>query len=107
MNEIDLPMHGVPTERIGASDWSLSDAEAIRQIPIELTIAVGRVRISIGELMSLQRGALLQLDRTVGEPVEVFANERLIAHGHIVVLDKDATRFAVSLTEVVSGAKPR
>lgn len=71
------------------------------QVPIEITIAVGRARPLIRDLITLKRDSVLPLDRRIDDPVELYVGDRMIARGALVELDGDDTgRLAVRLTEV-------
>jgi flagellar motor switch protein FliN/FliY len=60
----------------------------------------------VASLVKLGRGAVIPLDRRVGEPVDVVVNGRVIARGEVVVLEEGNSRFGISLTEVVAGGVP-
>lgn len=71
------------------------------QVPIEITISVGRARPLVRDLLALSQDAVLPLDRRVEDPVELFIGDRLIARGELQELDGDrAGQLAVRLTEV-------
>ena len=73
------------------------------QVPIEITISVGRARPMVRDLMRLGRDAVLALDRRVDDPVELYIGERLIARGELQELDgAQAGYLGVRLTEVVN-----
>lgn len=72
------------------------------QVPIEITISVGKARPLVRELLRLKRDAILVLDRRVDDPVELYVGDKLIARGELQELDGDrAGQLAVRLTEVV------
>ena len=74
---------------------------AFTQVPIEITVAVGRARPLVRDLLRLQRDSVLSLDRRVEDPVELFVGDRLIARGVLEELEGDhAGQMAVRLTEV-------
>jgi flagellar motor switch protein FliN/FliY len=78
-------------------------ANPFGQVPIEITISVGRARPLVRDLLRLKRDAVLPLDRRVEDPVELFVGDRLIARGELQELDGDqAGQLAVRLTEVVN-----
>jgi flagellar motor switch protein FliN/FliY len=77
--------------------------ETIMQIPVSVKIVLGSATMPVANLLKLGRGAVVPLDRRVGEPVEVVVNGRVVARGEVVVLDDDNSRFGVSLTEVIGG----
>jgi flagellar motor switch protein FliN len=81
----------------------LSDANPFSQVPIEVTISVGKARPLVKDLLRLSKDAVLQLDRRVDDPVELFVGDRLIARGELTELEGDmAGQLAVRLTEVVN-----
>ena len=73
--------------------------DAILDIPVTITMEVGRSQISIRNLLQLNQGSVVELERGAGEPLDVFVNGTLIAHGEVVVVND---RFGVRLTDVVS-----
>lgn len=75
--------------------------DAILKIPVSVQIMLGGTTMPLANLMKLGRGAVVPLDHKVGEPVDVVVNGRVIARGEMVVIEEDATRLGVSLTEVV------
>ncbi|WP_135450112.1 MULTISPECIES: FliM/FliN family flagellar motor switch protein [Tabrizicola] len=83
----------------------LPDTNPFSQVPIEVTISVGRARPLVRDLLRLSRDAILQLDRRVDDPVELYVGDRLIARGELTELEgENAGQLAVRLTEV---ANPR
>ena len=78
----------------------------LKQIPIELTVSIGKARPPIQELLALDRNAVLTLDRRIDDPVEIYVGDRLIARGELQELEGDHQgQLAVRLTEVVSDAR--
>lgn len=86
----------VPTVPRSGADVGLG---MIMDIPITLTVEVGQARMSIGRLLALGQGAVVELDRVAGEPLDVLANGTLVARGEVVVVED---KFGIRLTEVVS-----
>lgn len=81
----------------------LADSNPFSQVPIEVTISVGRARPLVRDLLRLSKDAVLQLDRRVDDPVELYVGDRLIARGELTELDGDnAGQLAVRLTEVAN-----
>jgi flagellar motor switch protein FliN/FliY len=81
----------------------ITDANPFSQVPIEVTISVGRARPLVRDLLRLSKDAVLQLDRRVDDPVELYVGDRLIARGELTELDGDnAGQLAVRLTEVAN-----
>ena len=82
-----------------ASDISL---DMILDVPVTLAMEVGRTRISIRNLLQLNQGSVVELDRAAGEPLDVFVNGTLVAHGEVVVINE---KFGIRLTDVISPAE--
>lgn len=81
----------------------IADANPFSQVPIEVTISVGRARPLIRDLLRMSKDAVLQLDRRVDDPVELYVGDRLIARGELTELEGDnAGQLAVRLTEVAN-----
>jgi flagellar motor switch protein FliN len=80
--------------------------ETVMQIPVSVKIVLGSATMPVANVLKLGRGAVVPLDRKVGEPVDVVVNGRVVARGEVVVLDEDSSRFGVSLTEVIGSAAP-
>ncbi len=79
------------------------EGHPLRTVPIEITIAVGRARPSVQELLRLDENAVLPLDRRIEDPVELFVGDRLIARGELQELDGgEPGQLAVRLTEVAN-----
>lgn len=77
-------------------------ANLLSNVPLDITISVGRARPLIRDLLRLEQGAVLSLDRRVDDPVELFIGDRLIARGELQELDgNSAGQLAVRLTEVL------
>ncbi|MDH3638089.1 MAG: flagellar motor switch protein FliN [Gammaproteobacteria bacterium] len=80
----------------GAVEW---DLEMVADIPVTLSVEVGRSAISIHNLLQLSQGSIVELDRNSGEPLDVLVNGCLVAHGEVVVVNE---KFGIRLTDVVS-----
>ncbi len=75
------------------------DLDVILDVPVTLSLEVGRARVPIRNLLQLNQGSVVELERGAGESLDVFVNGTLIAHGEVVVIND---RFGVRLTDVVS-----
>ncbi|MET0747804.1 MAG: flagellar motor switch protein FliN [Rhizobium sp.] len=82
-----------------------SNMDLIMDIPIDVQIVLGSSRMQVSGLMNLTEGAIIALDKKIGEPVEITVNGRRIARGEITVLENDDTRFGVKLIEILSTKK--
>jgi flagellar motor switch protein FliN/FliY len=76
--------------------------EVILDVPVTLSMEVGRTRIPIRNLLQLNQGSVIELDRAAGEPLDVFVNGTLVAHGEVVVVNE---KFGIRLTDVISPAE--
>jgi flagellar motor switch protein FliN/FliY len=76
--------------------------DVVLDIPVTLSMEVGRSRISIRNLLQLNQGSVVELDRATGEPLDIFVNGTLIAHGEVVVVND---KFGIRLTDVISPAE--
>jgi len=72
----------------------------VMSIAVDVEIVLGSVKMPLSKLMKLSRGTVIPLDRKVGEPVDVIVNNKVVAHGEVVILDEDQSRFGISLTSV-------
>jgi flagellar motor switch protein FliN len=76
--------------------------DVVLDIPVTLSMEVGRSRISIRNLLQLNQGSVVELDRATGEPFDIYVNGTLIAHGEVVVVNE---KFGIRLTDVISPAE--
>jgi flagellar motor switch protein FliN len=82
-----------------------ANSAIIMNIPVEVEIVLGSTEMPVSELMALQKGSTVALNRRIGEPVDVVVNGRRIARGEITVLDNDPSRFGIRLTEIITAVK--
>ena len=76
-----------------------SSLDVILDIPVTISMEVGRTHISIRNLLQLNQGSVVELDRLAGEPLDVMVNGMLVAHGEVVVVNE---KFGIRLTDVIS-----
>ena len=82
-----------------------ANSSIIMTIPVDVQIILGSTEMPVSELMALQKGSTVALNRRIGEPVDVVVNGRNIARGEITVLESDPTRFGIRLTEIIAATK--
>jgi flagellar motor switch protein FliN/FliY len=75
------------------------DIEFLLDIPVEITVQIGRTKMLIKELLQLGQGSIVELEKLAGEPMEILANNRLVARGEVVVVNE---KFGVRLTDIIS-----
>ncbi len=90
------------TEPRETSSAAAAPSAVIMDIPVEVQIVLGSTEMSVSELMTLQKGSTVALDRRIGEPIDLVVNGRRVARGEITVLENDSARFAIRLTEIVT-----
>lgn len=93
------PQSPPPTGSSGA----VSNMDVIMRIPVTVQIVLGTATMPVANLAKLGRGAVVPLDKRVGEPVDVVVNGRVVARGEVVVVDEDNSRFGIQLTDVLDG----
>ena len=79
---------------------SATELEAVFDIPVNVSAVLGKAYLEVSQLMKLGPGAIVELDRKVGEAIDIFVNNRLVARGEVVVIDD---RLGVTMTEIIKG----
>lgn len=72
--------------------------EAMYDIPVTISVVLGKTTMPVQQLLKLGRGAVLELDRKVGEPAEIYVNNKLVARGEVVIVDD---KLGVTMTEII------
>jgi len=75
------------------------DLEAVYDIPVTVSVVLGKATMQVSQLLKLGRGAVVELDRKLGEAIDVYVNNRLVARGEVVMVDDN--RLGVTMTEIV------
>lgn len=83
------------------SEKSAADLEAVFDVPVRISVVLGRTRVPVAHLLRMDVGTVVELDRQVGEAVEIYVNERLVARGEIVLVEN---RLGVTMTEIIKAA---
>ncbi len=76
-----------------------ADLEAIYDVPVTVSAVLGKASIQVSQLLKLGRGAVVELDRKLGEAIDIYVNNRLVARGEVVVVEDD--RLGITMTEIV------
>jgi flagellar motor switch protein FliN len=79
-----------------------SDLEAVFDVPVQVSAVLGRARMDVGELLRLGPGAVLELDRKVGEAIDIYVNNRLVARGEVVLVEE---KLGVTMTEIIKSER--
>lgn len=77
-----------------------ADLEAVFDVPVNITAVLGRTNIEVADLLKLDEGDVVELDRKVGEAIDIFVNNRLVARGEVVLVED---RLGVTMTEIIKG----
>ncbi|MBI5638241.1 MAG: flagellar motor switch protein FliN [Nitrospinae bacterium] len=97
---VAAPVAAAPAGRPAATGPEDKKLDMILDIPLSLSVEMGRSKMLINDLLQLGQGSVIELTKLVGEPLDVFVNEKLIARGEVVVVNNE--KFGVRLTEVIS-----
>jgi flagellar motor switch protein FliN/FliY len=95
----EVPPDQPPPEGDGVkAAHSAKELEAVYDIPVQVSAVLGKASMQVSQLLKLGRGAVVELDRKVGEAIDIYVNNRLVARGEVVVVDD---RLGVTMTEIV------
>jgi flagellar motor switch protein FliN/FliY len=75
-----------------------ADLETVFDVPVQVSAVLGRARMDVGEMLKLGPGAVLELDRKVGEAIDIYVNNRLVARGEVVLVED---KLGVTMTEII------
>ena len=81
-----------------AAGKSAADLAPVFDVPVHISAVLGRASLSVAQLLQLSQGSVLELDRKVGEAIDIYVNNRLVARGEVVVVDE---RLGVTMTEII------
>lgn len=87
---------------LSESDSGNITLDAVSDIPVNVSVVLGKTSMQVNQLLKLGRGAVIELDRKVGEPIDIFVNNRLVARGEVVVVED---RIGVTMTEIIKNDK--
>ncbi len=79
-------------------DKSAADLAPVFDVPVHISAVLGRANMSVAQLLQLAQGSVLELDRKVGEAIDIYVNNRLVARGEVVIVDE---RLGVTMTEII------
>lgn len=84
-----------------AGEKTAADLEAVFDVPVRVSVVLGRTRIPVSELLKMDVGTVVELNRQVGEAIDILVNDRLVARGEIVLVED---RLGVTMTEIIKAA---
>lgn len=91
----------VRDQESAAGEKSASDLEAVFDVPVRLSVILGRTRMPVSKLLKMDVGSVVELDRQVGEAIDIYVNDRLVARGEIVLVEG---RLGVTMTEIIKAS---
>jgi flagellar motor switch protein FliN/FliY len=99
---LDLPEFGPGSALVAAADEfelkSAADLAPVFDVPVNISAVLGKAHMTVAQLLKLGQGSVLELDRKVGEAIDIYVNNRLVARGEVVVVDE---RLGVTMTEII------
>lgn len=88
-------------DEVAAGERTAADLEAVFDVPVRLSVVLGRTKMPVAKLLQMDVGTVVELDRQVGEAIDIYVNDRLVARGEIVLVEG---RLGVTMTEIVKAA---
>lgn len=79
-----------------------ADLEAVFDVPVQVSAVLGRSKMDVGELLKLGPGTVLELDRRVGEAIDIYVNDRLVARGEVVLVEE---KLGITMTEIIKAER--
>ena len=106
LSELGEPAEDAPTQAPGEKQategiglpYSSGALEAVYDIPVQVSAVLGKATMQVNQLLKLGRGAVVELDRKVGEAIDIYVNNRLVARGEVVVVED---RLGITMTEII------
>ena len=103
MTDSDLPLEefdaqGLPAAADEIEEKAAADLAPVFDVPVNISAVLGKSTMSVAQLLKLNAGSVLELDRKVGEAIDIYVNNRLVARGEVVVVDE---RLGVTMTEII------
>ena len=96
LEDFEEVAHSAPQEDDG--DKAAADLAPVFDVPVNISAVLGKSYMSVSQLLKLGQGSVLELDRKVGEAIDIYVNNRLVARGEVVVVDD---RLGVTMTEII------
>jgi flagellar motor switch protein FliN/FliY len=106
LDKTAVPPAGADTTAVSSEAESVTrgaaDLEAVFDVPVQVSAVLGRAKMDVGQLLQLGPGTVLELDRKVGEAIDIYVNNRLVARGEVVLVEE---RLGVTMTEVIKAER--
>jgi flagellar motor switch protein FliN/FliY len=101
-DDLDLPDLGREAKEadVGAQQQSrtAADLEAVFDVPVNVSAVLGKAHMQVSDMLNLAKGTVIELDRKVGEAIDIYVNNRLVARGEVVVVEE---RLGITMTEII------
>jgi flagellar motor switch protein FliN len=98
LDEFDAGDPSPSDSALDAADKNATDLAPVFDVPVHISAVLGRANLSVAQLLQLSQGSVLELDRKVGEAIDIYVNNRLVARGEVVIVDE---RLGVTMTEII------
>lgn len=99
LDELEIQSHQPTDDETGnAPIQSAADLEAVFDVPVRISAVLGHSKLHVSELLKLTSGTVLELDRKVGEAIDIYVNDRLVARGEVVLVED---KLGVTMTEII------
>lgn len=98
----DQPASIGEAETTGETKKFATDLEAVFDVPVKVSAILGKTQMEVSDLLKLGKGAVVELDRKVGEAIDIYVNNRLVARGEVVIVEE---RLGVTMTEIIKGGQ--
>ena len=83
---------------VDSENKTATDLQPVFDVPVNISAVLGKANLSVAQLLQLAQGSVLELDRKVGEAIDIYVNNRLVARGEVVIVDE---RLGVTMTEII------
>ncbi len=97
LDELEAPDREVATDE-GHGPQSAAELEAVFDVPVRISAVLGHSKMHVSDLLKLASGTVLELDRKVGEAIDIYVNDRLVARGEVVLVEE---KLGVTMTEII------
>ncbi|MBO6507049.1 MAG: flagellar motor switch protein FliN [Roseibium sp.] len=97
LDELEVPQRSLEEEDT-QSPQSAADLEAVFDVPVRISAVLGHSKMHVSDLLKLASGTVLELDRKVGEAIDIYVNDRLVARGEVVLVED---KLGVTMTEII------
>jgi len=98
LDELEAPDRHSSLQEETSGPQSAADLEAVFDVPVRISAVLGHSRMHVSELLKLASGTVLELDRKVGEAIDIYVNDRLVARGEVVLVED---KLGVTMTEII------